>query len=267
MRTIAPERPTVLACAAAGLGSMLPWCALLLGVSTLLLFQSSSGGHHSVPSWWVWWIADDLSFILPFLLFAAGVKLARVMGYSRRLLPTAIGFALALGAFSYYLSAWGAPALEKRYWDTQGPEVVDLHPFGAATPSGILRNLRSVEASQPAEYSLSVSEQTRTPPNVLRWRLHLPVAMAVFGLINTLAGVLAKQLTENFRRGARRNVLLAVGVLGGLAFFGAVMVAGPTEPFLRDGTMRSGILGAWIPLVIPLLLSAVLFGMARKHYV
>lgn len=273
MRTIAPERPTVLACAVAGLSSMLPWCALLLGVSTLLRFQWPSGDHSSVPSWWVfpsWWVwsvVNDLSFILPFLLFAGGVRIARVMGYSRRLLPTAAAFGLAVAAFSCYLAAWGAPALEERYWETQGPEVVDLHPFGAATPSGILRNLRSVEASQPAEYSLSVSEQTRAPPNVLRWYLHLPVAMAVFGLINTLAGVLANQLTENFRRGARRNVLLALGGLGGLAFFGAVVLAGPTEPFLQDGAMRSGILGAWIPLVVPLLLCTVLFGLARKRYV
>ena len=267
MRTIAAERPTVLACAAAGLAAMLPWCALLLGIRTLLLFQWSSDDQFPVPSWWVWWIVDDLSFILPFLLFAGGVRIARVMGYSRRLLPTAAAFGIAVAAFSYYLAAWGAPALEKRYWETQGPEVVDVHPFGAATPSGILRNLRSVEASQPAEYSLSVSEQTRAPPNVLRWHLHLPVAMAVFGLINTLAGVFANQLTENFGRGARRNALLALGVLGGLAFFGAVVLAGPTQPFLRDGTMRSGILGAWIPLVVPLLLSAVLFGIARKRHV
>lgn len=267
MRTIAPERPSVLACAAAGLVAMLPWCALLLGIRTLLLFQWSSDDQFPVSSWWVWWVANDLGFILPFLLFASGVRIARVMGYSRRLFPTVLGFGLMVGLFSYYLAAWGVPELEKRYWDTQGPEVVDLHPFGAATPSGILRNLRSVEASQPAEYNLSVSEQTRAPPNVLRWHLHLPMAMAVFGLINTLAGVLANQLTENFGRGARRNVQLALGVLGGLAFFGAVLIAGPIEPFLRDGTMRSGVLGAWIPLVVPLLLSAVLFGIARKRYV
>ena len=267
MRTIAAERPTVLACAVAGLGSMLPWCALLLGVSALLLFKWPAGGHLASPLWWVWWAANDLGFILPFLLFAAGVKLARVMGYSRRLLPTAIGFALAIGAVSYYLAAWGAPELESRYWDALGDETVAERTFGAATPPNILENLRSLETNPPAEYSLRVADRSRPPPNVLRWYLHLPVAMAVFGLINTLAGVFANQLTENFGRGARRNALLALGVLGGLAFFGAMVLAGPTQPFLRDGTMRSGILGAWIPLVVPLLLSAVLFGIARKRHV
>ncbi len=267
MRTIAPERPTVLARVAAGLGSMMPWCVLLLGVSTALLFQGPSGGRLASPLWWMWRVANDLGFVLPFLLFASGVRFGRVMGYSRRLLPTALAFGVAMGAVSYYLSAWGAPELENRYWDTLGPQAVELRQLGAMTPPGILRNLQAVEANPPAEYSVQAGDRARTPPNVLRWRLHLPVAMAVFGLINTLAGVFANQLTENFRQGARRNVQLAVGVLGGLAFFGAVALAGPTEPFLRDGTMRSGILGAWIPLVIPLLLTAVLFGMARKHYV
>ena len=267
MRTIAAERPTILACVAASAGSMLPWCALLLGVKAVLLFQWPSDGHLAAPSWWVWSVANDLGFILPFLLFAAGVKLSRVMGYSRRLLPTALAFGLAVGAVSYSLAAWGAPELESRYWDTLGPEAAELRTGGAATPPNILRNLRAVEANPPEEYSLRVGERSRTPPDVLRWHLHLPVAMAVFGLINILAGVLAAQLTENFRRGARRNVVLALGVLGGLTVFGAVVMAGPIEPFLRDGTMRSGVLGAWIPLAIPLLLSTALFGIVRQRYV
>ena len=46
---------------------------------------------------------------------------------------------------------------------------------------------------------------------------------------------------------------LAIGVCGGIAFLVCVMVASPVEPFLRDGTMRSGIVGAWVPLLIPLI--------------
>lgn len=267
MRTMALERPTVPACVGASLGSMLPWCALFLGFKALLLFQWPSGEHLAAASWWVWSVANDLGFILPFLLFAGGVKLARVMGYSRRLPPTALGLGLALGAVSYGLAAWGAPELETRYWDTLGPEAAELRAGGAETPPNLLQNLRSVEANPPEEYSLRVGDRSRTPPNVLRWHLHLPVAMAVFGLINILAGVLAAQFTENFRRGARRNVVLALGVLGGLAYFGAVLIAGPIEPFLRDGTMQSGILGAWIPLAVPLLLSTGLFGIVRQRYV
>ena len=235
MRTEAAERPTVLACVAAGLGTMLPWCALLLGVKALLFFQWPSDEHLDAPSWWAWWVASDVGFILPFLLFAAGVRLARVMGYSRRLLPTAIGLALAVGAVSYYLAAWGAPELERRYWDTMGDETLEQRAFGAATPPGILRNLRAVEDSPPTEFSLRAAAPSQTPPNVLRWYLHLPAAMAVFGLINTLAGVFAAQVTEDFSRGARRNVLLALGVLGGLVSFGVLAMAGPIEPFLRDG--------------------------------
>ena len=95
----------------------------------------------------------------------------------------------------------------------------------------------------------------------------MPIAVAVFGLLNTFAGVLAAQLTENLGRGPRRNTLLALGVLGGLAFFGILALAAPIEPFLRDGTMRSGVVAAWIPLVVPSLLTTVLYGIARKRYV
>lgn len=267
MRTIAPERPPVLSSVAAGVGSLLPWCALLLGVKTLLLFQWPSDGQFAAVSWWVWWAANDLGFILPFLLFAGGVKLSRVMGYSRRLLPTAIGFALAFGAVSYCLAAWGAPELESRYWDTLGDETVAQRPFGAATPPGILRNLRAVEGNPPTEFSLRAGSPSQNPPNILRWYLHLPFTMVVFSLLNTLAGVFAAQLTENLGRGPRRNTLLALGVLGGLAFFGVQMLAAPIEPFLRDGTMRSGVVAAWIPLVVPLLLTTALLGIARKRYV
>lgn len=267
MRTVAAQRPAVLACAVAGMGSMLPWCALLLGVKTLLLFRWPSDGQLAALSWWVWSVADDLGFILPFLLFASGVKLAREMGYSRYLVPTALGVGLVIVAASYYLAAWGAPELENRYWDTLGPEAAGLQPFGSGTPPGILRTLRSVETNPSAEYSLRIDDPSRTPPNVLNWRLHLPLAMSAFGLINILAGVLAAQLTENFRRGARRNACLALGVLGGLAFFGALAMAGPIEPFLRDGTMRSGILGAWMPLAIPLMQVVVLSSIVRKRYV
>ncbi|MYG82150.1 MAG: hypothetical protein F4187_10525 [Gemmatimonadetes bacterium] len=175
--------------------------------------------------------------------------------------------ALAVGAVSYYLAAWGAPELESRYWDTLGEETVGQREFGAATPPGIIENLRAVENNPPSRYSLQVANPLQNPPNVLRWYLHLPFAMAVFGLLNALAGVLAAQLTENLGRGPRRNTLLALGVLGGLAFMGILALAGPVAPFLRDGTMRSGILGAWIPLVVPILLCMVLFGIARRRYV
>lgn len=266
MRTVAPERPGVISVAVAGLGSMLPWCGLFLGVQGVLLLPWPSDAYLA-PFWWVWWAADEAGFILPFVLFAGGLKVAQVLGYSRRLLPTAIAFGLTVGGVSYYLTAWGAPELESRYWDTLGEEIVAQRTFGAATPPNILENLRMVEDNPPAEYSLGVSNPSQAPPNVLRWRLHLPIAMAVFGLINTMMGVLAAQLTENFGRGPRRNVLLALGVLGGVAYFGAVMIAGPVEPFLRDGTMRSGVVAAWIPLVVPFLLASVLFGIARKRYV
>ena len=92
-----------------------------------------------------------------------------------------------------------------------------------------------------------------------------PAAMAVFGIINVLLGVLAARLTVDLNRRAQRNSRLAIGVIGGIAFFGCLVLASPVEPFLRDGTMRSGIIGAWGPLVFPLAEAFVLLHLVRRR--
>ncbi len=133
------------------------------------------------------------------------------------------------------------------------------------TPPEILRDLRYVEANPPEEFSLEAGYPSRIPPNVLRARLHYPVATAVFGIVNVLLGVLAARLTVDLRRGRRRNALLAIGLASWIGFVALQILLGPVRPFLRDGTMTSGIAAAWLPLLFPLAVALLLTYLVRRR--
>ena len=229
--------------------AMLPWYLLLVVGRLLLVWPPFEEDATFVR--WLWMFAHDTALVLPFLLFAGGVALARWVGYSRRVLRASAVVGISVVAVSYGLGAWLAPELDDRYLAGLGAETEDARQFGPQTPVGIVRNIRFVEASPPGEYSLRASTPRQFPPNVLRWELHVPIALAVFGLFNVLIGVRSAELTADLARGSRRNTRVAIGVLGGMAFFAFQMLVGPVEPFLRDGTMRSGVAAAWIPLALP----------------
>ena len=228
---------------------MLPWF-LLLVVGKLSLSWPPFLGEATLLRW-VWLFADDTAFVLPFLLFAAGVALARALGYSRRVRRAGAVVGISVATASYLLGSWVAPVLDDRYLASLGAETEDMRRFGPQTPVGITRNIRFVEANPPGEYSLRASTPHRFPPNVLRWELHAPVALAVFGILNIFIGALAAELTIHLTRGSRRNARMAIGVVGGIAFFACHILAWPVEPFMRDGTMRSGVIGAWLPMGLP----------------
>lgn len=245
--------------------AMLPWLVLFVVGKPLLSLGSPSSESSSSFLRWIWFTADDAAFILPFLLFAAGLALARKLGHSRQVVRAVIVVGISVSAVSYALGAWLAPELDDRYLASLGPETADIRQFGPRTPAGILRKIRFVEANPPEEYNLRVSTPYRHPPNVLFWELHTPVAMAVFGLLNVFLGVLSSELTVDLTRGRRRNARLAIGVIGGIAFFACYVLASPIEPFLRDGTMRSGVAAAWIPLVLPVAEALLLAYLVRAR--
>ncbi len=238
--------------------AMAPWLLLLVGGKVVLTQIWAPLEEASSLSRWLWLIIDDLALVLPFLLFAVGLALGRVLGHSGRVVRVAVLVGMAVSILSYSLGAWAAPEIEERLRAARRADTVDTRQFGIPTPVGILRNLEFVRANPPPQYSLRTSSPQEFPPNVLLWRLHQPLAFAVFGIANVLLGLLASELTVDLSNRVRRNVRLAVGVGGAIAFLACMVVASPVEPFLRDGTMRSGIVGAWLPLLIPLVEGLVL---------
>ena len=245
--------------------AILPWCVLFVAAGPLLRFRWPPYEWSGSFLRWLWVTVNDLSTVLPFTLFAAGVVVARKLGYSRRALRSALVVGLALGSVAYFAEAWIAPVVEHQYSASLGSDTENSRRFGAGTPVGILRNLDFVEANPPEQYSLRVQNPEQSPPNILRWRLHYPIAMAVFGLVNVFLGLLAAELTVDLKRGARRTALLAFGVLGGIAFFAALVLSAPMEPFLSRGEFRSGVLTAWLPLSVPLAEGLVLVYLTRSR--
>ena len=244
-------------------GAILPWL-LLLVIGNLLLTWPPLLGDVTLLGW-IWLCTEHTAFLLPFLLFAAGVTLWRKLGYSRRVLRVGALVGMSMVAASYLLASWVAPELDDRYLAARGAATEDTRRFGPRNPVGLVRNLRFVEANPPAEYNLRADAPHRSPPNVLRWELHSPVALAVFGLLNVILGVLSAELTVGLARGGRRSARIAIGVLGGAAFFACHVLAGPVAPFLRDGTMRSGVAAAWVPLLLPAAEGLILGYLVRRR--
>lgn len=230
---------------------MLLWWLALVAAKPLLSFRwppfEWSGGLVR----FLRTIIDDTGFVLPFLVFAGAVALRNTCGFSGRVLRATAVLGVATSAVSYALAAWVAPTIHDRELALSGPEAADVRRFGPRTPAGVLRNLRFVEANPPSQYSLRVAEPERFPPNVLRWELHLSATVALFAVINALLGLLAADLTVDLRRGNRRNARLAIGLMSGIAFLGIVLLTEPTGLFLLSGELRSGILAAWVPLLLP----------------
>jgi len=240
-----------------------PWCLLLVGFLLVLQLARWRVGTDTAL-WWMHLAVEHIGLVLPYALFAAGVALGCVRAHSARVARRALAVGIAFASLSYVLNAWVEPELHHAHLATRGSETAERTRFGPQTPVGILRNLRFVEANPPEEYSTSVDAPHRRPPDVLRWVLHRPAAWAVFGLINLLLGVLAARATAGLRRRSRRNARLAVGVLGGIAFFVCAVLASPIQSFLRDGTLRSGIVSAWIPLALPLTEALLLGYLIRR---
>ncbi len=260
--TMWPERSRIGASVAVA-RAVLPWLLLFVAARPLSSFRwppfEWSGGLLR----WLSFVLDDTAFVLPFLVFAGGVALRDTLGYSRQVIRAVVLLGVVASTGCYLLAAWAAPAVEHQVLVRLGAETETARQFGARTPVGVLRNLRFVEANPPDEYSLRVSSPHRFPPNVLRWELHLPPAMAVLGFINVVLGVIAAQLTIDLKRGRRRNARLAIGLLGAIAFLAFQRFAAPTEAFLQSGVLRSGIVAAWAPLSFPLAEGLLLIYLVR----
>lgn len=240
------------------------WCLLMAG--SLLLLQLATWPNSADSGlWWLWHTADRIGLAIPFAMFAGGVALSRVRPKSRRVVRAAIVAGMALSALSYSLTAWVQPMVHYRYLIGSESGTAARVEYGPQIPTRILRDLRNIEENPPYEYSLSVDAPNEHPPNVLRWILHRPAALAVFGLVNAFLGLLSAQSTTNLRRNARRNTRVGIGVVGGITLLVCVGIASPIEPFLRDGTLRSGVLSAWAPLALPTTQALLMYYLIRRR--
>jgi hypothetical protein len=119
-----------------------------------------------------------------------------------------------------------------------------------------------VEANPPSEFSYSVDRPFESSPGWLTYRIH---SLAVFSLFAILAALLGRQagfLTSGLSPPARRNARWAIGLFTAVAFFLAEAVGGE---WVRLDPVHSGILGAWLPLALPLAELAILTRVAHQR--
>lgn len=234
-------------------------CALGL-LAVIVVFFTLAVDQPQPWSGWAWleYLAGRFGFILPFAAFAGGVAIWR-RGPAAGSTRVAVWAGLVIGLASYASSEIVSP-LANYAALADGPDLADVRPFGPSTPAGKLRQLRFVEGNPPEQYSLG--DAARTPPNYVRFLLHLPVAFVVFSVLNCMLGLYATRLTSTLRSATRRNACLAIGLAGGLGLFAAAFVAGHPN---RDWVSVSGVVAAWLPLTIPLL-EAMVFGVIVLYH-
>lgn len=228
-------------------------CALGL-VAAIVVFVTLAVDQPQPWSGWAWlaYLAGRLGFILPFAAFAGGVAIWR-RGPAARSTWVAVWAGLVIGLASYVSSEIVGPLANYAALADE-PDLADVRPFGPSTPAGKLRQLRFVDANPPEQYGLG--DAARTPPNYVRFLLHLPMALVVFSVLNCMLGLYATRMMFTLRPATRRNACLAIGLAGGLGLFAAAFVAGHPN---RDWVSVSGVAAAWLPLTIPLL-EAMVFG-------
>lgn len=225
-----------------GLLIVAPACLQLLNGPPL-------GGGWTAPSW-AYLLSGWVGFFLPFAAFAGGVASGKTLPW-----PSAALHGAALAAASFVLIGFVSPQAEFRAAEIRGFPVATRYPTGPLTTLN-LRTLREeIRQDPPAEYSLSVEDPKEHPPNWLTYLIHTPAVLAVFLLFSLFIGRSVSRLSTGLPPPLRANVHWASGLLSGVLFFVAENLGGD---WARADPARSGILGAWVPLVVP---AVVLLGL------
>jgi hypothetical protein len=118
-----------------------------------------------------------------------------------------------------------------------------------------------VEAHPPDSFSFQVDRPLQRPPNWLTYLIHGPAAIAAFAVLSALIGWLTAGLTTGLSPPIRFSARWAIGLASALSFLLVEFAAGD---WVRADPSHSGLLAAWGPLVLPLLILVVLRFLARR---
>ncbi len=231
-----------------------------MAIAALSLYSSGAGQE---TLWSVWGFAEavgsQLWLAFPFVAFAGGIAVAQANegAVVRALVATTLG----LGGLAYGAGAFLVPVAEWRADAAVGLDIELRYPFGPHTPSAILARRAEVVGVQPADRSFSVDSPLLRPANWLLYTVHLPVAFTLFGLVNALLGLVAGWWTTGLSPPKRRNTRWGLGLGSALVFY---LLSTGGAAWVRSDPTHSALLGAWLPLVPPLLILLCAAWVARR---
>lgn len=200
--------------------------------------------------------ASRLWIVFPFIAFAGGVARSKANG---RPGDAAVAVTIAtstLGLIAFVIGVWIAPLAEVEADRAVGLAVELRYPFGAQTPTSLVRHRIAILEEPPEAYGFSVDQPLTHPPNWLTYLIHQPFAVFAFGVLNALLGLLIGWSTTGLSPPKRGQVRWLLGLVAGLLFF---LVARLGGQWVRLSPENSGVLAAWLPLVVPLLALAVAY--------
>jgi len=220
-----------------------------------LAFGTPVGGSWSfaeatlqLPGW--------IGLFLPFAAFAGGLAAGEK---SRRKCLGVVGIASAV--LAYILLAFVSPSVQPIPPAVAALEAETGLKIAPSIPPNLVARRAAVREDPPEQFSFSIDRPLERPPNWLTFLIHNPAVLAIFAILAVFLGQQVGFLTSGLSPPWRQNTRWGIGLLTSIAFFVAVMVG---EDWVRADPSHSGILGAWVPLLVPLVELAFLAPSVRR---
>lgn len=232
-------------------GAIVRWWTVLTVVAIASLYLSS-GGLTILRSWWGFVDAaiSRAWLVLPFVTFAGGLAASPPLPRRREAAVAVVIPTLVLVGLTYFGGAVLSPLAEFKADERAGVDLATRYPLGPQVPSVLADQRTLILQSGTDQYRFSIDHPLERPPNWLTYLIHQPVALAAFGVLNALLGLLVGWATTGLSPPHRRHARWAFGLAAGVAFFVAASLGGE---WVRNSPPNSGVLGAWLPLTMPLL--------------
>lgn len=236
------------------------WLAILLAVPVV---AELIGGPPAPGAWTSWKVLYLLSgwtgFFLPFAIFGGGLAGGRTLSPGRFLVASG-----GVSLFCFLLMGYAQPRLEYRINRDQGETLLEKrYPTGPPTLRGLLELRARIRAAPPGPVSFSVEAPLQAPESWVTHRIHLPLVTAVLATLMAVLGALVGIVTSGIQTGGRPLTRWALGLGFSVLTFLSLAAAGD---WVRGDPARSGILGAWLPILPSLLGIGVCFLLLRSGY-
>jgi hypothetical protein len=216
--------------------------ARLLALGLQTDHGAAGGGVHLLVAW--------IGMFLPYAAFAGGLSVSATVPAR-----VALKKSLLITFISFSVLAYAEPLARYHDKEGRGVEVSTQFPFGPETPGGLLALRTEIQRKAGNHQSHSVDQPLLWPLNWVTYLLHCLVVIPLFAPFAGLLGQRTSDLTSGLSPPNRRNARWGLGLISGAVFFLASAFSGD---WVRLDPTHSGVIGAWAPLLIPLLELSIL---------